>query len=485
MGIKKNIIQFAKRCWHSPTLNTWLSYSTKALSLFVVLPLILHKFNTQEIALWYLFATVISLQGLADMGFKLTYIRLISYAHGGAEDIHDYSKVELSTYKIASNWDLIGRIYSIMNYTYTRLTFGVFAILLILGSWALNKSISVVPEQNQAWIAWAVIVLVSCIKFYGTIYSNYLEGLNQIALVRRLEALTSVGSILSGVLVLIFFKSLLWLVVSNQIWIIIVVFRDKYLCHTVENGKFLDLKLRHPFDKVLFHKIWEPAWKSGISGFMSNGLSNITSILYAQIGNSASVAAYLIALRIINQIRDISAAPFYSKIPLFAKLRAQGKIDELIQKAQRGMFMSNMIFIIGALGFGFVANFLLLKIGSDIKFIDQKLWLLLTFAYLIHRYGAMHIHLYSTSNHIISHIADGVSGIIFIAVTFLFIKTLDLYAIPVGMLAGYLGFYSWYAGMHSYRFMKTSFLKFEMKASGLPVLILIVYFLVYLLKQRI
>jgi hypothetical protein len=482
MDFKIKVVKFIKRCWNSPTLNTWLSYSTKALGLFVVLPLILHKFNTQEIALWYLFATVISLQGLADMGFKLTFIRLISYAHGGAVDIHDYSKVGDPSIIMNTNWDLIGRIYSIMRYTYARLTFVFLILLLVLGSWSLMKPISQVPFINEAWAAWSVIIFVSCIKFYGTIYSNYLEGLNKIALVRRLEAVTSVGAIISSLIVLILTKNLFWLVVSNQIWVILVVLRDKFLCNNVEDGMFLKLKSKLPFDKVLFKKVWEPAWKSGISGFMSNGLSNLTSILYAQIGNSASVASYLIALRIINQIRDISAAPFYSKIPFFAKLQAQGRVTELIQKAQWAMFLSNMVFIVGALSFGLAANFLLIQIGSNIKFIDQKLWLLLTFAYLIHRYGAMHIHLYSTSNHIVSHIADGVSGVIFIGVTFLLINKIDLYAIPVGMLVGYLGFYSWYAGMHSYRFMKVSFLKFETKASGLPILILAAYFLIYLIK---
>ena len=150
----------------------------------------------------------------------------------------------------------------------------------------------------------------------------------------------------------------------------------------------------------------------------------------------------------------------------------------MIKKVQRGMFFSNMLFIVGAITFGLVAKYVLLMIHSKVTFIDQWLWITLTIAYLIHRYGAMHIQIYCISNHIVAHIADGVSGLIFIAVTMSLLHTLDLYAIPVGLICGYLGFYAWYAGMHSYRFMKTSFFEFELKASGLPICILLVYTLI-------
>jgi hypothetical protein len=213
---------------------------------------------------------------------------------------------------------------------------------------------------------------------------------------------------------------------------------------------------------------------------MSSGLTNISSILYAQVGTSTSIAGYLLALRIINQIRDISAAPFYSKLPLFAQLRAKNNIAELIKKAQRGMFLSNLIFVLGTITFGVFAKYLLSFTHSKVEFVDHWLWITLTIAYLIHRFGAMHIQLYSTSNHIISHIADGISGIIFVIVTLLLLSKFKLYAIPVGMIAGYLGFYAWYAAMHSYRLMKTTFLQFELKASGLSFCILAIYMIINL-----
>ncbi|HEX8023211.1 hypothetical protein [Mucilaginibacter sp.] len=464
------------QAWNSPTLNTWLSYSTKALSLFLVLPLLLNRFAPSQIALWYLFSTVISLEGLADMGFKITFIRMIAYGVGGAKDIDSYLTQKIETHGVC-NWDIIARVFSLMRHIYLRVTLLFLVLLMTLGSWALAKPILQVDDQLDAWLGWGVIILVSAVKFYGNIYSNYLEGLNKIAIVRRWESITSICSIITSIVVLYYLKSLLWLVVANQAWVLVNTFRDIMLCRKLDNGKFIELNTRLPFDSVLFKKIWSPAWRSGVSGFMSNGLSNATSIIYAQIGSSSHVAAYLFALRIVNTIVLVSAAPFYSKVPLFAQLIAQHKSGELKAKAQRSMFLANMIFMSATIGFGLCSNFLLHAIHSKIAFIDPWLWIAITVAFAIHRYGAMHIQLYSISNHIISHIADGVSGVIFIITTFLLIHKLDLYAIPVGMITGYLGFYAWYAGMHSYRFMKTSFLKFEAKANGLPFCILLAYVL--------
>ena len=471
------------RLWNSPTFNTWLSYSTRALSLFVVLPLVLKNFSTGEVSLWYLFATIIGLQGLADMGFKITFIRFISYAMGGATEI---SKNQVSaTGKKEANWSLVARIFSMMRTIYKRLTLVFISLLITAGSWSMNRPISLVEDQQEAWIAWGVIILISSIKFYGTIYANYLEGLNKIALVRRWEALTSIGSIVSSILALIFFKSLIALVIANQFWILINFYRDYRLALSVEEGTFQKLDFNIPFDKEFFNSIWHPAWRSGLSGLMSNGLASIISIIYAQMGSAASLASYLLALRLLAQIREVSVAPFYSKIPLFSRLRATGDLSSLINKAQRGMIISNMLFVVGCIVVGCLGNSLLKLIGSNVPFVDINLWLLLTVAYFVHRYGAMHIQLYSTTNHIISHIADGVSGTIFIAVTLSIFRAYELYAIPIGMLAGYLGFYAWYSAFYSLRSLKVNFFEFEVKTIGVPLLLLVLFFMIVKLNPSL
>lgn len=467
--------------WHSPTFNTWLSYSTRAVSLLIVLPLILKRFTDSEVALWYLFSTIISLQGLVDMGFKVTFVRMISYAKGGATEVISVIKHGTNYTTDESNWEMINKIYSVMDRIYTWLSVASFILLITLGTLALKKPVSFAPLTTQAWMAWGVVILVTIIRLYGTVYTAYIEGLNYIALARRIESITSICAILTSIAVLIFVPNLLILVIANQIWVAITIIRDYFICRHIEGGKFKTFR-KLPFDKQLFSKIWKPAWKSGVSSFMSNGLNNLSSVLYAQIGNSASVASYLLALRILGQVEIISMAPFYSKIPLFARLRVRGEISTLLQKAQRSMLLSHIVFLSGVIVIGSTSQLLITLLHSHVKWVPSGIWLLLSFAYFIHRYGAMHMQLYNTTNHIISHIADGVSGIIFILVATLMINRFQLYAIPTGMLAGYLGFYAWFAAMYSYRSLHVNFITFEKKVLMFPMLIFLGYIVLNLFQ---
>jgi hypothetical protein len=464
------------RIWNSPTLMTWASYSTRALSLFVVLPLILKQFEVAEVALWYLFASVIALQSIADLGFKSTFSRIISFAMGGAEGVGIYGGSEIPEQKIGiPNWSLIERIVSTMRMIYERLSIVLTVIMGVLGTWSLMIPVASLEQSSDAWMAWAVLLLVSGYRFYGTIYQNYLEGLNQIALVRRLEAITSVASIITSITVLILGGGLLELVIANQLWVVLVVLRNRYLSRYIVEGRFRMFK-RLEFDKTLFRDIWSPAWRSGVSGLMSNGLTHLSGILFAQIGSVEMVSAYLLSLKIITQIREISMAPFYSKLPLMAKMRVEGRLDQLISIAQRGMRLSHLVFLSGVMSIYVWSKELLEAIGSNVFFVSNDFWLLLSFAFFIHRFGAMHMQVYLTTNHVISHIADGVSGFIFIVTSLILIETQGIYSIPYGMLAGYLGFYSWYAAMKSYHSLKMKPLTFDLWVAC-PAIIIFICFL--------
>jgi hypothetical protein len=469
------------KLWDSPTITTWASYGTRALSLFVVLPLILKNFQEGEVALWYLFSTFIALQGVLDMGFRNTYIRIISFAIGGAQDIDTGAKLNGAIATGLPNWRLVFQIYANMRYTYSWLCVAVLILMTVVGSFFMVKPISYVEDTRNAWLSWSLIIIVSIIRFYGTVYSNYLEGLNKIALVRRWESITSAASTLCSIMVLLVSADLIWLVLINQIWVVVGVIRNRWLSRKAEGGRLKLIESSLPFDAGLFWKIWPLAWRSGLSGLMSNGLTHITTVMYAQIGNSAGLASYLIALRILTQIKEISMAPFYSKIPLYARLRIKGAKKELIKQAQWGMFLSHIVFVSGVICVGTLSATIIKYLGSEIQFISGDLWLLLSLAYFVHRYGAMHMQLYLTTNHVIAHIADGVSGAIYVVVTLATIGTLQLYAVPIGLLAGYLGFYAWYAMYYSYKSLNMSIFDFELKASLVPISLFAVYSLVQLI----
>ena len=463
-----------------------MSYSTQTLTLVGVLPLVLKKFPVGDVVLWYLFATILTLQYVADFGFRQTFSRVISYAYGGAQAIGVFGANSAETVSNPDpNKQLMAKIVSIMKWIYIRLSSILFVLLLIFGSWAMKKPIADTSNPYQSWIAWVIVLFTSGIGFYCKSYLAFLEGLFKIAVVRRVETLTSLGSILCSILVLIYSPTLLHLVIVNQFWVVVVALRDWYLCRTVDGKIYQEVSKKTAFAREDLMQIWQPAWRSGISGFMSVGLTNITGIIYAQTGNSVAVASYLVAFRFIDQIKTVSMAPLYSKIPLLARLRVQGNLSELVKIVKRSMLMSHFVYICGFIIVGVFSNSILKLIHSNIPFVSQDLWILIGFAFFIHRYGAMHIQVYVSTNHVISHIADGISGVLYVVSALILSKYIGVYAIPVGLIIGYLGFYAWYAAGHSYRSMKVSFWKFEKKAALLPAAMLQLYIIAVVLKEFI
>jgi hypothetical protein len=480
--IFNRIIQFLiRKIWNSPTFTTWGSFATRLLSLTLVLPFVLNRFDTADIALWALFSIIISLQLLADIGFGTTFIRVISFAMGGATQLDDLRNIPESASKInrAPNWKTIEKIVHTMYAIYFILTFFVFIFLASIGTLTVLNPISQTKNVLHSWLAWFIIIIVTSISFRWMIYAVYLQGINQIPLLRRWQAIFSAGSIFSSFLVLLFNGGLLALVIANQIWVLLNLIRDRYFCFTVESGRFKHFRKRK-MEITIKNAVWPSAWRSGIGVIMSYGAVQASGLIYAQIGNTANIAAYLIALRIINTIRGFSQAPFYSKIPLLSRLRAEGNIAAQIQIAKKGMIYAYWCFVAGFIVVGLTADPLLLLIKSNAEFVTPLMWTLMGIAYFLERYGAMHIQLYSTTNHIIWHIANGISGLIYLVASIFLLKYIEVYAFPVGLILGYLGFYTWYCAAHSYKTFNLKFWHFE-KGVMLPPFAIIFLYTVYVL----
>jgi len=451
-------------------MMTWGSFLSRSLSLVVVLPLLLTRLSTEEIALWYLFMTIISFQLLVDLGFSPTFSRIIAYGMGGARV--DELKSPKDQNNREENWETLELICSEMRVIYSRLGLLWPMLLVVFGTLVLVKPISLVQNTFSAWSAWGMILVVSTVSIRGNIYSSYLQGINQIALLRRWESITSLGAIATSFLVLILGGGLLGLIIAHQSWQLLNILRNRWLSGVVEDGRFKSFSRVNKSQKV-FDAVWPSAWRSGVGIFMTYGLVQASGILYAQVGTAASVASYLLALRLIQTVSMFSQAPFYSKLPLFARFFAEGKKEELVSLAKREMRLSYWCYVAAFIGLGFVGGPILRFIGSNADFPTSLLWSLLGLTFFVERYGAMHLQLYSITNHIIWHIANGIAGLIFIIVSLMLFKQIDVYAFPLGLLVAYLGFYSWYSAKHSYNIFKLDFISFEKSTMAVPACVLI------------
>lgn len=466
------------RLWNSPTVTTWASMGARSLAGLLLLPLVVTSLSTEEVTVWFLLNSVLLLQMLADIGFGATFARAVAYAMGGAESVGDYRVVPERPIEKEPNWKTVFRIIGTMRVVYRWIALAWILLLAVLGTWALNKPISMIPDPSTGWLAWVLIIFSSSlfIRCYG--FAVFLQGSNEIAMFRRWDAVTSFAGILTASVALLLGGTLAVAVAALQVWVPVKILVNRGLCRRAHNGAYSRMEKRFLFDSRVFSELWPPAWRSGAGILLTAGLIQASGFFFAQIGTSAQVASYLLALNLIHGVSALSRAPFYSKLPILAKLRVQGRVSEQIRLALIGMRRSYLVYVFVFLAIGILGPPALRLIGSNAEFPAANLWNLLGVAFFAERYGAMHIQLYSTTNHIIWHIANGVSGVIYVLVGVTLYPILGVYSFPTGIFAGYAGMYCWYAAYHSYNEFKLQFWEFESACMLRPAAILVTYIIV-------
>ncbi len=137
MGKTGNIIL---KIWESPTFTTWGSFLSKSLYAVLLLPVITTVLSPEDITIWLLFNILIGLQNLGDLGFGVTFIRVMSYAMGGASDISGFGKDARGPRTNGPNYDLLERSDSATKYLlfYTSLAFII--LIAISGYFAFTFS---------------------------------------------------------------------------------------------------------------------------------------------------------------------------------------------------------------------------------------------------------------------------------------------------------------------------------------------------------
>jgi uncharacterized membrane protein YdcZ (DUF606 family) len=114
-------------------------------------------------------------------------------------------------------------------------------------------------------------------------------------------------------------------------------------------------------------------------------------------------------------------------------------------------------------------------IKANTTFVDPRIWSLIGIAYYLERYGGMHMQIYTLTNKVIWHIANGIHGVIFVCLSIFLFPKMQVIAFPLSLVLANLLFFCWYTAKHSYQHFDLSFLKFECRTSIVPLMAILVY----------
>lgn len=481
--LKSNSLQgLAWYIWDSPTLTTWGNFFISSAKNIIILPILLYLFSGEQIAVWMLFMTIIILSNLIEPQFFGTFSRLISYAFGGAKTLENYTSVTKREFSKGPNVPLLEDIYGTMGIMFILPGILTLLILGTFGTLSVAKVIAYNTNQSDLWLAWVIIVITASLVNLGRKYGSVLHGMNYISMVNRWNMVFIIINIIISVLVIFLWKSVLGLVIVNRAIAVATIIRDRFLMRRAFRSDEIKPKKSFQYNRDIAMIAWAPAWRSTVTVLFSTGVTEVTGVVYAQIASPANLATYLLALRIISILSNVSRAPFYSKLPRFAQLRARSNYTGLANLARSAITFSLSIFALGVVSVTVLAEPILVLLKSSLDFVPLTLWSIMGLVWFLERHHAMHAHIYATTNHIPFYIPTGISGAINIGLILGLIKYIDVWAFPIAQGISNLLINNWWnvkislrsLGQPAFSYMKTSFLLPLIAFIAIQVLLLLI-----------
>lgn len=456
--ITLNFSLFSARVSQSALITTWGSLLLKLLGFAALLPLVLNKFSPEDASLWLLFNSISGLINLADFGFAPTFIRAIAYVSKEKSD--KYPRNNLS--------EVIG--------TMSRIYWGIAILALVLGgtvgSLSLVEPIAQTGNHMCGWLAWFIVLISMSLNLHWGMYAVYLQGNERISDFRKWEIFSGFITLILSILTVQFGGGILGLILVSQAGLCVNSAVNRHLStHSIHDKKIWELS--GSFSRKVWEGVWGPAWRSGVGVLLTFGTIQCSSIIYAQLAKPSEAGTYLLSMRLVQTLVTLANVPFYTKLPTMARLYAENKLSELVKIARKGMLVTNWVLILGIMIIGLWANFILDVMGSKTKFVDSQIWWILGLAYLIERIGAMHLQLYTTTNHVIWHVLNGISGAQMLVFMPVFFTKWGVLGFPLGILISYLTFYTPFSIFRCYKTFKMRLSLSDIMALVFPVLILI------------
>ena len=454
--------------WNSPTYTTAGNFVVTSIKGIILYPIVLSRSNENEVAIWLLWISIINLSHMLDMGFVGSFSKHISYVMGGVKSIVLYKKdFNFGQFSTGSpNWPLMEKLYSMMGLIFFGLAVISIGILSTLGTLSVKRVILINTNISELWMAWWFIVLTIGVMIYGRKYRAILHGMNYIPLINRWNILYTLLGIVFSLFAYYIFNSIIAIIVVTQTFVMFTVIRDRYLLkYVVEDKRFSKFK-KISWSQECFWPVFSPSWRSAISMVSAVGVVEATGIIYAQVANVKMLTAYLLSLRIMNVMSSISRAPFYSKLPKYARLRAEGKIHELVNTVKRSITISLFTFVLGAISVALFIEPILVMIQADSSFVPISLWLLMANVWFIERNHGMHAQIYGTINHEPFYIPISITGLINIGIIVLFMNQLDVWVFPIAHGISNLIINNWWnvkislhsLNQHAFKFLGSSFI---------------------------
>ena len=352
-----------KRVFNSAVAWSWLFNFSRLASGLILLPLVLRKFTTADLGMYYVLLSLSALVPLVDFGFGPTIARFVGYAMAGATSFqtHGLSKQLNSA---GPNYALLWQLLFSSRALYRLL---VFALLVMLGAWGTYLVEMRIQETSSVLLtrlAWLATLLAALFDIYSNWWVVFLRGTNNVLSAARIDVLAMAVRLVIAATLLLGGGGLLSVPVGSLFGSFIQRYLARRRCLALLSG--------HPppktaeFNQVL-RVLWPNTWRAGmifVGGYLTVNAN--TAICLHSLGLIAN-AQYGLSVQLLNVIAGMAAVWTSVKWPIVAQCRARHDFSAVQRVLRPRIWLQSLSFLLMAVVLLLFVPFLLGHFGSEKK----------------------------------------------------------------------------------------------------------------------
>ena len=362
-------------------LWNYAATSMRVLSGIIVLPISLRMLPSEEMGIWSIFLSLMTITSLLDFGFSNSFSRNITYVYSGVKELKTigYSIAETSEV----DYGLLKTLLSAMR-RYYGIAALVFLIIFLAGSPFYISSVleQYSGDKQTIWIAWYIFGALLAYELYTYYYNSILVGRGLVK--RNMQVIVFSQSIRIVVTLAFLFAGL------GIISLVLGLLISDVLNRTLARRIFYDRETKIKLIQATATRGWDTiktlAPNSLKIGFTSLSLflRNQSIVLIAPFYLSLSqIAEFGISKQLISVISALGLAWYHTFYSQTAQYRVREDISGVKRLYIKGTLNLILMFIIGGGVLLMFGNDVLLIIKSKTSLLCNKyLFLMLLFVFL-------------------------------------------------------------------------------------------------------
>jgi O-antigen/teichoic acid export membrane protein len=347
------------RFLRSAVIWSFASAGLRVGAALLVLPLMVTRVSTEELGVWYLMMTLANCLFLLDCGFGPSLHRAVAYAWAGAKELVHFGVSESGDVHGRPNTALTVDIVSAMRRFYLGLALFLAVLLVIIFIFVLPHWATGVEDYGTIQGVFVVFGVAVFLNAMGSLWPGCLIGLNRVREANQLYV---------GAKLLNYVISALGLITGYGLWSLVVGYLFEGILLRV-GGRWLFVRfsgLSHfGWGTLKIWKVlWPVAWRTGaVNGGAFLILQANLFIVGGRI-SLAEAASYGLTFQVVMMLAAVSQAWFQVKIPLIARWRVAGLLDEIRSLVITRIRLVMATYIVGGALLLGLAPMLLEMIGS-------------------------------------------------------------------------------------------------------------------------